>query len=98
MPSSSNYCSQGTETHNVRLLAYCLMPDHFHLVLWPRKDGDLSRWMQWLSTSHVRRYHRRHQTSGHIWEGRFRAFPIQPDEHLLRSCGMSSRIPFGSRN
>jgi putative transposase len=72
-----------TETRKVRLLAYCLLPDHFHLVLWPRKDGDLSHWMQWLSTSHVRRYHRLHQTSGHIWEGRFRAFPIQPDEHLL---------------
>ena len=64
-----------TETRKVRLLAYCLLPDHFHLVLWPRKDGDLSHWMQWLSTSHVRRYHRLHQTSGHIWEGRFRAFP-----------------------
>ncbi len=74
---------QGTDARNVRLLAYCLLPDHFHLVLWPRKDGDLSRWMQWLSTSHVRRYHRQYQTSGHIWEGRFRAFPIQHDEHLL---------------
>ncbi len=72
-----------TETRKVRLLAYCLLPDHFHLVLWPRKDGDLSHWMQWLSTSHVRRYHRQHQSSGHIWEGRFRAFPIQADEHLL---------------
>ena len=72
-----------TETRKVRLLAYCLLPDHFHLVLWPRMDGDLSRWMQWLSTSHVRRYHRYHQTSGHIWEGRYRAFPVQPDEHLL---------------
>ena len=71
------------ETRNVRLLAYCLLPDHFHMVFWPRKDGDLSRWMQWLSTTHVRRYHGQHQTSGHIWEGRFRAFPIQPDEHLL---------------
>jgi len=72
-----------TETRNVRLLAYCLLPDHFHMVLWPRKDGDLSRWMQWLSTSHVRRYHGQHQTSGHIWSGRFRAFPIQADKHLL---------------
>ncbi len=72
-----------TETRKVRLLAYCLLPDHFHLVLWPRKDGDLSHRMQWLSTSHVRRYHRQHQSSGHIWEGSFRAFPIQADEHLL---------------
>jgi len=74
---------QETETRNVRLLAYCLLPDHFHIVLWPRKDGDLSRWMQWLSTSHVRRYHSQYQTSGHVWSGRFRAFPIQADEHLL---------------
>ncbi len=74
---------EATDIRKVRLLAYCLLPDHFHMVLWPRKDGDLSHWMQWLTTSHVRRYHRQHQTSGHIWEGRFRAFPVQPDEHLL---------------
>jgi putative transposase len=74
---------RATDRHKVRLLAYCLLPDHFHLVLWPRKAGDLSRWMQWLLTSHVRRYHQRNQTSGHIWNGRFRAFPVQPDEHLL---------------
>src|SRR5688572_26563915 len=41
----------------MRLLAYCLMPNHFHLVLWPREDGHLSLWMQWLQTTHVRRYH-----------------------------------------
>lgn len=42
----------------MRLLAYCLMPNHFHLALWPYHDGELSRWMQWLLTAHVRRYHR----------------------------------------
>ncbi|MGA2035319.1 MAG: transposase, partial [Thermoguttaceae bacterium] len=42
----------------LRLLAWCLIPNHFHLVLWPFGEGDLSRWMQWLLTSHVRRYHR----------------------------------------
>jgi putative transposase len=66
----------------MRVLGYCLMPDHFHLVLWPRQDGDLSRWMQWLLTSQVRRYHSHYKSSGHIWQGRFRAFPIQEDEHL----------------
>lgn len=74
---------EGTETRGIRLLGYCLLPDHFHIVLWPRKDGDLSHWMQWLLTSHVRRYHRQYRTSGHIWQGRFRAFPVQPGEHLL---------------
>jgi len=42
-------------TRPLRILAYCLMRNHFHLVLWPRDDGDLSRWMQWLLTAHVRR-------------------------------------------
>ena len=66
----------------MRLLAWCLIPNHFHLVLWPHEDGDLSRWMQWLLTSHVRRYHRHYHGSGHVWQGRFKAFPIEEDEHL----------------
>lgn len=66
-----------------RVLAYCVMPNHFHLVLWPRKDGDLSRFMQWLLTAHVRRHHREHHGSGHVWQGRFKAFPIEQNEHLL---------------
>jgi putative transposase len=71
------------ERLRMRILAYCLMPNHFHLVLWPYRDGDLGRWMQWLMTSHVRRYHRHYGGSGHVWQGRFKAFPIQQDEHLL---------------
>lgn len=67
----------------MRVLAYCLMPNHFHVAVWPRDDGDLSRWMQWLLTAHVRRYHRHYGSSGHVWQGRFKAFPIQQDEHLL---------------
>ncbi len=67
----------------VRVIAYCLMPNHFHMVLWPRHDGDLSRFMQWLLTAHVRRYHRHYHGSGHVWQGRFKAFPIQQDAHLL---------------
>ncbi len=68
---------------DMRILAYCLMPNHFHLVLWPIGDGDLSRWMQWLTTAHVRRHHRKYGSSGHVWQGRFKAFPIEQDDHLL---------------
>jgi putative transposase len=67
----------------MRVLAYCVMTKHFHLVLWPHTNGDLSRWMQWLLTSYVRRYHWQYHGSGHVWHGRFKAFPIQSDEHLL---------------
>src|SRR5687767_2848009 len=78
-----NLFDEAQEHVSMRVLAYCLLPNHFHLVLWPREDGDLSRWMQWVLTTHVRRYHEHYQTSGHVWQGRFKAFPIQEDEHLL---------------
>ena len=67
----------------MRVLSWCLMPNHFHLVLWPHQDGDLSEWMHWLCTTHVRRYHRHYKSSGHIWQGRFKAFAIEHDLHLL---------------
>jgi REP-associated tyrosine transposase len=75
--------SDASDRLPTHLLGYCLMPNHFHLVLWPHADGDLSRWMQWLLTAHVRRYHRHYGSGGHVWQGRFKAFPIQHDEHLL---------------
>jgi putative transposase len=65
------------------VLSFCLMPNHFHLVVLPEKDGDLSRWMHWLLNAHVRRYHKHYHSGGHIWQGRFKAFPIQEDDHLL---------------
>jgi putative transposase len=74
---------EACERIDMRVPGYCLMPNHFHLVLWPRNDGDLSRWMQWLMTAHVRRYHSHYHSSGHVWQGRFKALPIEADEHLL---------------
>lgn len=55
----------------------------FHIVLMPERSEYLSKWMQWLMTSHVRRYHRHYGTSGHVWQGRFKSFIIQEDVHLL---------------
>ena len=66
---------------------------NFHLLLWPHEDGDLIRWMQWLMTSHVRRYHRHYKGSGHVWQGRFKAFPVQSDEHYLTVLRYVERNP-----
>ena len=90
--------NQANERVSMRLLAFCLMPNHFHLVAWPRKDGDLSRWMQWLMTAHVRRHHRHYESSGHIWQGRFKAFPIQSDEHLLTVMRYVERNPVRAKS
>lgn len=80
------------EKVSMRLVGYCLRTNHFHLLLWLHEDGDLSRWMQWLMTSHVRRYHGHYQGSGHVWQGRFKAFPIQDDEHFLTVLRYVERI------
>ena len=74
--------------HDMRLLAYCLMPNHFHLVVWPRLDGELTRFMRWLTMTHTQRWHaRRHSAgSGHLYQGRFKSFPVQDDGHLLTVC------------
>jgi len=77
----------------MRILAYCLLPNHFHFAVWPYDDADLSRWMHWLLTAHVCRYHQHYKSSGHLWQGRFKAFPIQQDEHLLAVLRYIERNP-----
>ena len=67
-----------------RLLAFCLMPNHWHLVVWPDRDDQLSRYLHWLTMTHTQRWHaHRHTTgTGPLYQGRFKSFPVQEDEHL----------------
>ena len=76
----------------MRLTGFCLLTNHFHLLLWPHEDGDLSRWMQWLMTSHVRRYHRHDKGSGHVWQERFKTLPVQSDEYYLTVLRYVERV------
>jgi putative transposase len=77
--------AQAVERTRTRLLAYCVMPNHWHLVVWPRKVGELSRFVGWLTLTHTQRWHahRRSTGSGHVYQGRFKSFPIQEDEHFF---------------
>lgn len=83
---------------DMRLLAYCVLPNHWHLLLWPRADGDLSGFVGWLTLTHTQRWHaHRHTTgSGHVYQGRFKSFPVQEDEHLLTVCRYVERNPLRS--
>ena len=81
------------ERQVVDVLAYCLMPNHFHLVLRPKLDASLGRWMHWLMTSYVQYYRLTYDSVGHIWQGRFKAFPIQHDLHLLTVMRYVERNP-----
>ena len=63
---------QGHERLGMRLLHYAVLPNHWHLVLWPQEDGLLSTYLQWLTVTHVRRWHGHHHTAGTgpIYQGR----------------------------
>ena len=67
----------------VDVLAWCLMSNHYHLVVKPQIATELSRGMHWFQTTHVRRYHRHYGSSGHLWQGRYKSFVIDNDEQLL---------------
>jgi len=76
---------EAKEKYSMQVLAYCLMPNHFHLVLLPENDGDLGRFMQWLTLTHTQRWHQKNNTkgSGHLYQGRYKSFIIEKDSHLL---------------
>ncbi len=69
----------------MRVCAYCLMPSHWHILLWPERDGDLARFMQRLTITHVRRWqeNRHYVGLGHVYQGRYKSFPVEEDEHFL---------------
>jgi putative transposase len=69
------------------------LTNHLHLAVRPHHDGDLSRWIHGVRDARVRRCHRRHHSGGHIWQGRFKAFPIQEDSRLLAVLRTIERNP-----
>jgi len=81
--------AEGQRRTRVRVLSFCVMPTHWHVIVWPREDGGLSEFMRWVSNTHVRRWHQMHRTvgGGHIYQGRYRSFPIQEGEPLLKVMG-----------
>ncbi|MFN0016669.1 MAG: transposase [Pirellulaceae bacterium] len=72
----------------MRILSYCVMPNHWHLVLWPTGDDDLSEYMKWLTTTHAQRWHKWHESTGTgaLYQGRFKSFPTQEDDHFWQVC------------
>jgi len=77
--------AEGSDRFEMRLCGYCIMSNHWHLVLWPRKDGDLSEFMKWITVTHSHRWHGAHGTVGlgHLYQGRFKSFPVQSTAYYL---------------
>ncbi|MFZ2522488.1 MAG: transposase [Minisyncoccia bacterium] len=80
-----NILVEAKKKYDMRILAYIMMPNHFHLVVYPKNDGDLGKFMQWLTLTHTQRWHHVKNTkgTGHLYQGRYKSFIIEKDNHLL---------------
>jgi putative transposase len=80
--------AEGIERFRPRLLGYCLMPNHWHLLVWPDQDKLLSQFVGWITLTHTQRWHAHRQSAGagHLYQGRFKSFPIQEDDHFYTVC------------
>src|SRR5579859_361472 len=75
---------EGKGKASVELFGFCLMPNHWHLVLRPKRDGDLAAYLSWVTNTHVKRYRAHYKrTSGHLYQGRYKSFPVRDDEYFL---------------
>jgi len=83
----------------MRILAHCLMTNHFHLVLYPKNDGDLGKFMQWLTLTHTQRWHQSKNTkgTGHLYQGRYKSFIIEQGNHLLSVIRYVERNAFRAK-
>ena len=80
--------AEGLEKFPIDLIAYQWMKNHWHMVLSPHEDGGMGEFLRWITLTHTQRYHAHHGTTGfgHVYQGRFRSFPVQDDGHFHVVC------------
>lgn len=67
----------------VKLIAFALMPNHFHLILEEIADGGISKYLQRLGNAYTKYFNTKYETNGHLFQGRFKFRHIQDNEQLL---------------
>jgi putative transposase len=87
--------AEAFERTPIRILSWCMMPNHWHLVLWPERDGQLAQFIRWLTLTHAQRWKHAHAAvgHGHLYQGRFKSFPIESDDHLMTALRFVERNP-----
>lgn len=91
--------TQAKEKVDMRIFAYCIMPNHWHFIVQPRNDGDLSTFVGWLTMTHTQRWHVAHDSigTGHLYQGRYKSFLVQSDEYFLWVCRYVERNPLRAK-
>jgi putative transposase len=91
-----NVVAQATERFDAAILSYCLMDNHYHLVIHTRR-GNLSRFMQQLNGVYTQIYNRRHRKVGHLFQGRFKGILVDENAYLLEVCRYVDLNPVRAR-
>ena len=74
--------------YSIQIFSYQIMPNHWHFCLCPEKDGDMTKFVQWLTLTHTQRWHAHHRSmgTGHLYQGRYKSFLVQKDNYFLQLC------------
>ncbi|UUO09240.1 transposase [Blastopirellula sp. J2-11] len=90
---------EGLQRYPVELFSLTLMPNHWHMVLRPSQDGMMGRLLRWVTATHTQRYHAHYHTAGegHLYQSRFKSFPIADDDHFLVVCRYVERNPLRAK-
>ena len=87
--------AEGLGRYDVDLFSYTLMPSHWHFVLRPNRDGQMGRFLRWISATHTQRFHAHYHSAGegHLYQGPYKSFPVQDDAHFIALCRYVERNP-----
>lgn len=90
---------EAKERFETECFAYCIMPNHWHLIVRPKRDGDLPAFMHWLTVTHSQRWRKYRETEGHghLYQGTYRSFPVQDDRYFLAVCRYVERNPLRAK-
>ncbi len=79
---------EAKDHYPIQIFSYQIMPNHWHFCLCPKNDGDMTRFIQWLTLTHTQRWHASYRSmgTGHLYQGRYKSFLIQKDNYFLQLC------------
>lgn len=83
--------------YRVSVVAYCLMPNHYHTVLYQQTEGSISRFIQTVFNAYSQSFNRVTGHSGTMFQGRVKGIRVTTNEHLIRLCAYIHRNPISAR-
>jgi putative transposase len=94
-----NILAEGIKRFDMRICSYCIMSNHWHMLLWPPDDDSMPAFMHWITMTHTQRWHAAHGTTGmgHLYQGRYKSFPIQSNHRYFKAASYIEANPLRAK-